>query len=127
MATAGGRVPRTHAAYPRLTAPHATAHAAPTADVVRQSTDALDSRQAARGTRSTRQRHSPTQLLVRLGTPGAALIVTIIWALTSLRSVTPLDALPFAWMWLTLWIAFSLAVEGWRRARELLARYLGGG
>jgi hypothetical protein len=58
---------------------------------------------------------------------GAALIVASIWALTSLRSVTPLDVLPFAWMWLTLWICFSIVAELWRRLLGLVERHAGRG
>jgi len=44
-----------------------------------------------------------------------ALVVTSLWFVVNLRRLSPLDILPFAWTWLTLWLALSIGLELWRR------------
>jgi hypothetical protein len=50
--------------------------------------------------------------------PGPLLIsfaITVFWFLANVRRMSPLDILPFAWTWLTLWLVFSTGLELWRR------------
>jgi len=44
-----------------------------------------------------------------------ALVVTSLWFVVNLRRLSLLDILPFAWTWLTLWLALSIGLELWRR------------
>lgn len=45
----------------------------------------------------------------------ASLVLAAAWFLTSVRQLSPLDVLPFAWTWLTLWVTASVVAELWRR------------
>jgi hypothetical protein len=47
----------------------------------------------------------------RLGLVGIAFLLTLSWFVFNLRRPAPLDVLPFIWMWLTLWLALSVAVD----------------
>ena len=49
---------------------------------------------------------------------GITFLMTLLWFMTTLRSWSPIDALPFAWTWLTLWLAASVGLELWRRYRQ---------
>ena len=46
---------------------------------------------------------------------GIAFLLTTLWFLLNVRRLSPLDVLPFAWTWLTLWLATSVVFELWRR------------
>ena len=46
---------------------------------------------------------------------GIAFLLTALWFLLNVRRLSPLDLLPFAWTWVTLWLALSVAFELWRR------------
>ena len=46
---------------------------------------------------------------------GMAFALTAIWFLLNVQRPSPLDVLPFAWTWLTLWLAASVVHELWRR------------
>ena len=46
---------------------------------------------------------------------GIAFLLTALWFLLNVRRLSPLDVLPFAWTWVTLWLALSVAFELWRR------------
>ena len=51
----------------------------------------------------------------RPGPLAVAFLITLVWFLANVRRLSPLDVLPFAWTWLTLWLACSIAFELWRR------------
>lgn len=51
----------------------------------------------------------------RLGLLGPAFALSVVWLVANVRQVSPLDVLPFAWTWLTLWLLFSLGAELWDR------------
>jgi hypothetical protein len=42
---------------------------------------------------------------------GIAFLLTLTWFVVNLRRAAPLDVLPFIWMWLTLWLALSVAAD----------------
>jgi hypothetical protein len=51
-----------------------------------------------------------------------AFVLTAVWFLANVRRVSPLDILPFAWTWLTLWLFLSVALDLWRRYAGLARR-----
>jgi hypothetical protein len=46
---------------------------------------------------------------------GISFLITAVWFLLNVQRPSPLDLLPFAWTWLTLWLATSVVMELWRR------------
>ncbi len=46
---------------------------------------------------------------------GISFLITAVWFVLNVQRPSPLDVLPFAWTWLTLWLATSVVVELWRR------------
>jgi hypothetical protein len=65
----------------------------------------------------TRPRAAGAEALFRprAGPIGVAFLVTAAWFLVNVRRLSPLDILPFAWTWVTLWLALSVVFELWRR------------
>jgi hypothetical protein len=52
----------------------------------------------------------------------ASFVLVAGWFFTNVRQLSPLDVLPFAWTWLTLWVAASVVAELWRRYTGQSAR-----
>ena len=51
----------------------------------------------------------------RFGPLAFAFALTGVWFMLNVRRLSPLDILPFAWTWLTLWLALSIGLDLWRR------------
>jgi hypothetical protein len=62
-----------------------------------------------------RERAPESLLRLQLAPLGIAFLVTSLWFVLNVRRLSPLDVLPFAWTWLTLWLALSVGFELWRR------------
>ena len=61
----------------------------------------------------------------RPGPLGVSFAITAVWLVVNVRRPSPLDVLPFAWTWLTLWLALSVGLELWQRLRPACPRRRG--
>jgi hypothetical protein len=73
---------------------------------------------------AARPRVGPFGLHPRLRPALAALVITTVGYLSNVQGKSPLDILPFAWTWLTVWLALTVAAEVWARYGRGLARRL---
>lgn len=53
----------------------------------------------------------------RFGPLAFSFLCTLIWSALNVRRISPLDLLPFAWTWLTLWLALSIGLELWAKLK----------
>ena len=67
------------------------------------------------GFNRSRERTAASLMRPRVAPLGVALLLTAAWFLANVRRLSPLDILPFAWTWVTLWLALSVAFELWCR------------
>jgi hypothetical protein len=74
---------------------------------------------SARESCRTRSMVAPRPALLAL-----TFLITLLWFMANLRQWSPLDALPFGWTWLTLWLVVSVGQELCRRSRDLSASVL---
>lgn len=51
-----------------------------------------------------------------------AFLLTTVWLFANVRRISPLDVLPFAWTWLTVWLFLSVGLDLWRRSASLARR-----
>jgi hypothetical protein len=71
-----------------------------------------------------RPRVGPFSLHPRLWPSLAALVITTVGYLSNVQGKSLLDVLPFAWTWLTVWLALTVVAELWSRYGRGLARRL---
>jgi hypothetical protein len=104
-ASPGAKRSRSHRAPARIPKRTATSPHARRID----STPRLDSGAALSSARRARPDFRVSR--TRPGTLVLAFVFTAAWFLINLQRLTPLDALPFLWMWLMLWIAISILAQ----------------